>query len=107
MDAPALEPIHAYLRSRGLRRTNARRKILLFVLGHQGHFTAEDILERMRVEGEKVSRASVYRTLALLVEGGFVETREFLRGQLMYEPVVGRHHHDHLICTGCSKIVEF
>ena len=102
-----LDGVHAYLRGKGLRNTQARRTILDSVFGEESHFTAEDLLDRLRAHGDKVSRASVYRTLALLVEGGFVEIRELRRGQMMYEPVLGRHHHDHLICTGCGRIVEF
>lgn len=102
-----LDDVHRYLREKGLRNTGARRTILDAVFGEGGHFTAEDLLDRLRTRGEKVSRASVYRTLGLLVEGGFVETREFQRSQMMYEPVLGRHHHDHLICTVCGAIVEF
>ena len=96
-----------YLRSRGLRSTDARRKIVEVALDADDHFTAEALLDRIRARGHRVSRASVYRTLALLCEGGFVESREFQRGQLMYEVMVGQHHHDHLICTSCERIVEF
>jgi Fur family transcriptional regulator, ferric uptake regulator len=102
-----LDDVHRYLREKGLRNTAARRTILDAVFGEGGHFTAEDLLDRLKGHGEKVSRASVYRTLGLLVDGGFVETREFQRAQMMYEPVLGRHHHDHLICTVCGTIVEF
>lgn len=102
-----LDDVRTYLRAQGLRSTDARRKILESVFGEPGHFTAEDLLDRLRAAGERVSRASVYRTLSLLVEGGFVETREFRRGQMMYEAMLGQHHHDHLICTACGKIVEF
>lgn len=107
MEEGVLDNVHRYLRTRGLRRTDARRKIVDSAFSQETHFTAEELLDRIRKDGERVSRASVYRTLGLLVEGGFVETREFMRGQLMYEPVLGRHHHDHLICTACGKIVEF
>jgi Fur family ferric uptake transcriptional regulator len=96
-----------YLKSRGLRQTVARRKILESVFGSHEHFTAEGLLDRMRRRGERVSRASVYRTLALLCDGGFVESREFQRGQLMYESMVGQQHHDHLICSACGQITEF
>ena len=100
-------PIEQYLASRGLRHTSARRKILDAVFGSHEHFTAEGLLEKMRRRGERVSRASVYRTLTLLCDGGFVESREFQRGQMMYESMLGQHHHDHLICTGCGQIIEF
>lgn len=102
-----IDEVEKHLHDKGLRRTAARRKILEAVFEGHGHFTAEDLLDRMRTVGVRVSRASVYRTLSLLVEGGWVETREFRRGQLMYECMLGHRHHDHLICTGCGKIVEF
>jgi Fur family ferric uptake transcriptional regulator len=102
-----IDVVEQSLHAKGLRRTAARRKILDAVFHGRGHFTAEDLLDAMRSRDVRVSRASVYRTLALLVEGGWVETREFRRGQLMYECMVGQHHHDHLICTVCGRIVEF
>jgi Fur family transcriptional regulator, ferric uptake regulator len=105
--ATGLDQVVGYLRARGLRQTEARRKILEAVFGTHDHFTADGLLEKMRRAGERVSRASVYRTLALLVEGGFVETREFQRGQLMYEAMLDQQHHDHLICNLCDRIVEF
>lgn len=101
------EPVEQYLQSRGLRHTTARRKILDSVFGSREHFTAEGLLDKMRRRGVRVSRASVYRTLSLLCDGGFVESREFQRGQMMYESMLGQHHHDHLICTGCGHIIEF
>ena len=100
-------PVEHYLASRGLRHTQARRKILDAVFGSHEHFTADGLLDKMRRRGERVSRASVYRTLSLLCDGGFVESREFQRGHLMCESMLGQHHHDHLICTGCGHIIEF
>jgi Fur family ferric uptake transcriptional regulator len=96
-----------YLHGQGLRSTDARRKIVEVVLDTGDHFTVDDLIDRIRERGHRVSRASVYRTLALLCEGGFVESREFQRGVLMYERMDGQHHHDHLICERCEKIVEF
>jgi len=96
-----------FLHGQGLRSTDARRKIVEVVLDTDDHFTVDDLIDRIRERGHRVSRASVYRTLALLCEGGFVESREFQRGMLMYELMDGQHHHDHLICERCEKIVEF
>ncbi len=105
--ADGVDSVIRYLRGRGLRSTDARRKIVEVVLDADDHFTAEGLLDRIRERGHRVSRASVYRTLSLLVDGGFVESREFQRGQLMYEVMVGSEHHDHLICSVCERIVEF
>ena len=96
-----------FLHTQGLRNTDARRKIVEVVLDADDHFTVDDLIDRIRERGHRVSRASVYRTMALLCDGGFVESREFQRGQLMYELMDGQDHHDHLICEECDKIVEF
>ena len=62
----------------------------------------------MREEpGPAVSRATVYRTLGLLQEGGFVESLDAGRGELVYEHVLGHRHHDHMVCLGCGRIEEF
>jgi Fe2+ or Zn2+ uptake regulation protein len=58
-------------------------------------------------QGPKVSRATVYRTLSLLVEGGFLESLDTGRGELHYEHVLGHAHHDHMVCLGCGRIEEF
>ena len=107
MTQSTLERVGDFLRDSGLRNTRARRVILEVLFENPDHFTADDLLDQIRSSGERVSRASVYRTLGLLVEGGFVESREFHRGQLQYEVMDGQHHHDHLICTGCQAIIEF
>lgn len=99
--------VHGYLRKQGLRVTAARQQIVETTLELSGHFTADDLLAAVRARGHRASRASVYRTLALLVEGEFLESREFQRGQLSYEVMVGQLHHDHLICNACGRIVEF
>ena len=70
----------------------------------------------MRASGEAVptiaetlgvSRATLYRTLARLVEAGLVHKIEMAKGQARYEVMVGRHQHDHMICLACGRIVEF
>jgi len=54
-----------------------------------------------------VSTATVYRTMNLLVGIGFAHKRFFGEGSAIFEPSVGKHHHDHLVCRSCGKIVEF
>ena len=68
---------------------------------------AEALLWLRDEEGPKVSRATVYRTIALLVEGGFVESLDTGTGELLYEHTLGHRHHDHLVCEGCGRIEEF
>lgn len=98
----------SFLRRRSLRLTSQRRRIFDRAFATHEHFSAEKLYEWMRDEpGERVSRATVYRTLALLVEGGFVQGVDLGRGELVYEHILGHRHHDHMVCLACGKIDEF
>jgi Fur family ferric uptake transcriptional regulator len=54
-----------------------------------------------------VSRATVYRTLSMLEDAGFVEGLDTGDGGRKFEHVLGHEHHDHMVCTSCGKIIEF
>lgn len=69
--------------------------------------SADEVSERLRMAGEQVGKATVYRTLNLLVEVGLAAEHDFDEGFKRYETRVGTDHHDHLICTGCGEVVEF
>lgn len=94
-----------YLLDRRLN-TTAQREIIVdqFFRTHD-HVSIDDLLAKVRRRQPKVGYATVYRTLKLLVESGLAVERQFGDGQARYE-VVGDHH-DHLICTKCSLILEF
>ena len=96
-----------YLKQRGFKVTQQRLAILEAVFGTHDHFSAEQLHRQLSETGTKVSLATVYRTVNVLVEGGFLEALDVGGGQLLYEHVLGHHHHDHLVCVGCGKIVEF
>ena len=97
-----------YLRTRRLKLTAQRTRMFERVFATHEHFSAEDFWGWMRVEdGPRVSRATVYRTLNLLVEGGFIQSMDLGRGELVYEHIAGHRHHDHMVCLGCGKIEEF
>ncbi|MFQ5748604.1 MAG: Fur family transcriptional regulator [Planctomycetota bacterium] len=103
----ALRRFEVHLRSKGLRVTRPRQTILELAWSTHGHFTAEDIFQWARKKELAIARATVYRTLALLVEGGFLAPLDSGRGQLLYEHILGHKHHDHMICLRCGRIVEF
>jgi Fur family ferric uptake transcriptional regulator len=105
MDAAAR--FSRFLASHSLRLTRERRAILDEMLRVRGHFDADALLSHFRRKGRPVSRATLYRTLARLVEAGLVHKIEMAKGQARYEVMVGRHHHDHMICLACGRIVEF
>lgn len=97
-----------FLKTRALKLTHQRRRIFERVFATHEHFSAETLYGWMRAEtGSAVSRATVYRTLSLLVEGEFLETLDAGKGELLYEHVLGHRHHDHLVCIDCGKIEEF
>jgi len=97
----------SYLSEHGLKLTAQRRTILTEVFKGHRHFEAEELLHRMRGKKLKVSKATLYRTLALLVEAGLLRKEVFGERHSHYEHIYGRKHHDHLICRGCGKIEEF
>jgi Fur family ferric uptake transcriptional regulator len=103
----ALRRFEAFLRTRDLRMTSQRREILLLAWGTHEHFTAEQMDGGARARDASVSRATVYRTLALLVEGGFLATIDRGHGQTLYEHILGHSHHDHMLCQSCGRIIEF
>lgn len=99
----------ALLRREGLRMTPERSIILEEIFKIEGHFQPDDLLVRFRTNGVRISRATIYRTLDLLVSCGLVR-REIFTGGVHYERahhVEGHAHHDHLVCISCSAIFEF
>ena len=98
----------AFLKRRSLKLTQQRDRIFQRVFATHEHFSAERLYDWLREsEGPAVSRATVYRTLGLLVEGGFLESIDPGSGELLYEHVLGHRHHDHLVCLVCGKLQEF
>lgn len=96
-----------FLRQRGLRFTREREAIVDDVMGRKGHFDPEELYLSLRGKDRRVSRASVYRTLPLMLEAGIVEQVERSDKQTRYERTIGVAHHDHMLCVSCGKVIEF
>ena len=97
-----------FLAHKNLRITSQRQAIVDTVFGTDKHFTAEQLLEWSRQRDKSVSRATVYRTLPLLVESGNLREMDFGRDHKFYDPnYVDHPNHNHLICLDCAKIFEF
>ena len=102
------ESLQAYLSSKGLRRTVQREAIIDAAFGTNEHFTAEELLTMARRLERSVSRATVYRTLPLLVESGLLHELDLGSDTKIYDPnFVERPTHNHLICVDCDRIIEF
>ena len=99
--------LQRYMTEHGLKSTRQRSLIIDTFFEMPGHLSVEDLWTKVRALDPKVSVATVYRTMKLLNECGLAHARNFGDGQTRYEAAIGRHHHDHLICTRCGTIVEF
>lgn len=96
-----------FLAENGMKLTAQRRAVLEAVLETHRHFDAEEMVDIIKRRDRKISRATVYRTLDLLVRGGFVRAMELGDSKKVYEHIIGHRHHDHLICTECGRTIEF
>ncbi len=96
-----------YLKSKGLLLTRQRAKVLEEVTRTRGHFGAEDLCLRLCAGDKRVSRATVYRALDLLVGAGVVEKLRLGEDQYRFEISKAGAHHDHLICVRCGEVIEF
>jgi Fur family transcriptional regulator, ferric uptake regulator len=96
-----------YLKVRGQRQTPERFAILEEVYASPDHFDADELFARMKHKGARVSRATVYNTLELLLDCDLVVKHQFGKSQAKYERAYAYWQHDHLICLDCSEILEF
>jgi Fur family transcriptional regulator, ferric uptake regulator len=96
-----------YLRSHGHRVTSERLEVFEEIYAQHGHVDAERLLDSLRRRGAKVSRATVYRNLELMVACGLVRKSRLGSGGHVYEHLHAGQEHDHLVCGGCGRVVEF
>jgi Fur family ferric uptake transcriptional regulator len=99
------QALAAYLEKQNLKHTKQRDVILEAFLESGAHVSAEQLYQDVRESNPNVGYTTVYRTLKLLVDAGIAQERRFDDGLTRYE--VEHHHHDHLVCLSCGKIIEF
>ena len=102
--------LRAKLSERGYKMTPQRKEILGIFVERGGHMSAEDVYGVLRERESEIGLATVYRALDLLSELGILVRMDFGDGCARYElstsdPKV--HHHHHLICLKCKKVIEF
>ncbi|MDR1044976.1 MAG: transcriptional repressor [Candidatus Adiutrix sp.] len=101
-----LDSFRAFLKSKGHRITREREAIAEAVLLNRGHFDVDELFLHLKVKAG-VSKASIYRTIPILIESGLLAAVYLENGHMHYEKVYGREHHSHLRCTSCGRIFEF
>ncbi len=102
-----MENFRAVISDGGLKATKQREEIFNIFLKSPGHKNLSQIYAQVAKVNPKIGHTTVYRTLKLLARLGLAEERKFADGETRYEPVARGGHHDHLICLGCGKIIEF
>ena len=96
-----------YLREQGLPVTQQREQIADVVFATDGHLSVEDIEEKLRDRGERIGKATIYRTLETLVKSGLVAEHDFGEGFKRYEHLFGQKGvRQHLVCSECGSVKE-
>ena len=115
MPLPAVEVSHSpeskfreYLssRPRPQRYTGQQRDMVRFIFSQHHHFDADQLIDDLKRAAFRVSRATVYRTLAKLVDAGLLRRLE-VGARTFYEHDYGYPQHEHLYCQQCRKMIEF
>ena len=95
------------LRPAGSKRSGKRDLIVNVFLRQEGHLTADDLVDLIKREDQRISRATVYRTLQWMVDAGIARKVDFGEGRFRFEHSYRHPRHFHLICKTCNRSFEF
>ena len=95
------------LKPTGGKRSSKREQIVNVFLRQEGHLSADDLVDLIRHEDHRISRATVYRTLQWMVDAGIARKVDFGEGRFRFEHSYRQPRHFHLICKTCHHSFEF
>ncbi len=97
-----------FLKRKNMKVTQSRLDLIDLIADYGKHFEVEELVNWIANRTDRsVSRSTIYRTIKLLQEFGVIKEVIKLSNRTIYEFVVGKSHHDHLVCVECGKIIEF
>ena len=101
-----MDTFRAFLKDRGHRITREREAIAEAVMLNRDHFDVDELFVSLRSKAG-ISKASIYRTIPILIESGVLAAVYLANGHMHYERVSECDYHSHLRCTTCGHIFEF
>jgi Fur family ferric uptake transcriptional regulator len=105
--AAELDILREYISQQGMRYTPEREAVVCEIFARHDHFSVKDLYLALRKKHRQISRASIYRTMPLLIDAGLVAEVFQDSGHILYEHTYGHEHHCHLRCLSCGEVVEF
>lgn len=107
MAIPSASEFVERLRPAGGRRSGKRDFIVDVFLRQDGHISADHLVDLIRSQDARISRATIYRTLQWMVEAGIARRVDFGEGRFRFEHSYRHPRHFHLICKSCNQSFEF
>ncbi len=101
------EEFRAFLKKHNYKITRNRLDLIDIIANYKKHFEIEELVSYIQSTQKLASRATIYRTVKLLIEFGIIKEIIKQNNKTIYEFYTQEEHHDHLICVSCGKIIEF